>query len=133
MQSLLGACCQHDIGCFYSVFGSRSFCFLIFFSFSFHFFFFFQAEDGIRDHCVTGVQTCALPIWRFPSSSHVRLRSRPSTPTRRPLARYSAQSSAWRSHAFTQTKSAFEPLPGRLTASRKPATFLSSPDRKSVV
>src|SRR5438034_4578942 len=29
------------------------------------FFFFFQAEDGIRDHCVTGVQTCALPISRF--------------------------------------------------------------------
>src|SRR5436190_21339679 len=28
----------------------------------FVFFFFFQAEDGIRDHCVTGVQTCALPI-----------------------------------------------------------------------
>src|SRR5436190_23525575 len=27
-------------------------------------FFFFQAEDGIRDHCVTGVQTCALPIYR---------------------------------------------------------------------
>ena len=26
------------------------------------YFFFFQAEDGIRDHCVTGVQTCALPI-----------------------------------------------------------------------
>src|SRR5260221_69475 len=26
-------------------------------------YFFFQAEDGIRDHCVTGVQTCALPIW----------------------------------------------------------------------
>src|ERR671932_2503945 len=24
---------------------------------------FFQAEDGIRDHCVTGVQTCALPIY----------------------------------------------------------------------
>src|SRR2546427_2787869 len=30
-----------------------------FFSF---FFFFFQAEDGIRDLTVTGVQTCALPI-----------------------------------------------------------------------
>src|SRR5437588_4958892 len=29
----------------------------------FFLFFFFQAEDGIRDHCVTGVQTCALPIW----------------------------------------------------------------------
>src|SRR5215211_8471499 len=26
------------------------------------FFFVFQAEDGIRDHCVTGVQTGALPI-----------------------------------------------------------------------
>src|SRR5260370_4915042 len=25
--------------------------------------FFFQAEDGIRDSSVTGVQTCALPIW----------------------------------------------------------------------
>src|SRR5215471_6080459 len=28
----------------------------------FFFFFFFQAEDGIRDLYVTGVQTCALPI-----------------------------------------------------------------------
>src|SRR5437867_5438009 len=28
------------------------------------FFFFFQAEDGIRDRTVTGVQTCALPISR---------------------------------------------------------------------
>ena len=27
-------------------------------------FFFFQAEDGIRDSSVTGVQTCALPIFR---------------------------------------------------------------------
>src|SRR5256885_10537746 len=27
------------------------------------FFFFFQAEDGIRDYKVTGVQTCALPIF----------------------------------------------------------------------
>src|SRR5256885_4336566 len=27
--------------------------------------FFFQAEDGIRDYKVTGVQTCALPIWRM--------------------------------------------------------------------
>ena len=28
--------------------------------------FFFQAGDGIRDHCVTGVQTCALPIRPLP-------------------------------------------------------------------
>src|SRR5690554_7285918 len=31
----------------------------------FFFFFFFQAEDGIRDADVTGVQTCALPIFLF--------------------------------------------------------------------
>src|SRR5205085_5320391 len=30
------------------------------------FFFFFQAEDGIRDLTVTGVQTCALPIFNGP-------------------------------------------------------------------
>src|SRR5256886_12533446 len=32
-------------------------------------FFFFQAEDGIRDLTVTGVQTCALPIF---GKAHVR-------------------------------------------------------------
>src|SRR5688572_24616313 len=43
--------------------------FLVFFfffivaDFFFFFFFFFQAEDGIRDLTVTGVQTCALPIF----------------------------------------------------------------------
>src|SRR2546425_8849940 len=35
-----------------------------------HLFFFFQAEDGIRDKLVTGVQTCALPI--SPPLSHER-------------------------------------------------------------
>src|SRR6266496_5331632 len=42
-------------------------------------FFFFQAEDGIRDLYVTGVQTCALPICRDPqralSSASIRLLS----------------------------------------------------------
>src|SRR5207253_8589667 len=33
--------------------------------FCYFFFFFFQAEDGIRDGHVTGVQTCALPIFKF--------------------------------------------------------------------
>src|SRR3989440_8830804 len=47
-------------------------------------FFFFQAEDGIRDLIVTGVQTCALPIW----SRCVPPRSRPSRSTKRsPLRR----------------------------------------------
>src|SRR3712207_3456214 len=43
------------------VLSSVIFIFLLFFSF--FFFFFFQAEDGIRDIGVTGVQTCALPIF----------------------------------------------------------------------
>src|SRR5205085_6793693 len=40
------------------------FCFIFFLYIIFFFFFFFQAEDGIRDLTVTGVQTCALPICR---------------------------------------------------------------------
>src|SRR5256886_4637956 len=43
-------------------FVSLFFSIIILFSF---FFFFFQAEDGIRDLTVTGVQTCALPIYIF--------------------------------------------------------------------
>src|ERR1022692_891232 len=47
------------------------------------FVFFFQAEDGIRDYKVTGVQTCALPICSRPSEclywhSQEHLCSRPS-------------------------------------------------------
>src|SRR5207248_8685983 len=38
--------------------------FFVLIFFFFFFFFFFQAEDGIRDRTVTGVQTCALPILR---------------------------------------------------------------------
>src|SRR5205807_7084451 len=34
-------------------------------SLRFLFFFFFQAEDGIRDYKVTGVKTCALPIFKI--------------------------------------------------------------------
>src|SRR5437773_5888399 len=34
--------------------------------------FFFQAEDGIRDRDVTGVQTCALPIFRPPVARSLR-------------------------------------------------------------
>src|SRR2546427_10773177 len=36
-------------------------------------FFFFQAEDGIRDLTVTGVQTCALPISSLPGARIERL------------------------------------------------------------
>src|SRR5438034_6377603 len=43
----------------------------------FCFFFFFQAEDGIRDHCVTGVQTCALPIYTGRLGAHAELGPEP--------------------------------------------------------
>src|SRR5207244_7797894 len=50
----------------------------------FFMFFFFQAEDGIRDDLVTGVQTCALPIyWAGSQDAGPRrqpLENRPSCP-----------------------------------------------------
>src|SRR5260221_471703 len=48
------------------------------------FFFFFQAEDGIRDHCVTGVQTCALPIC---AETHHRARAAQGLSGRLPIQR----------------------------------------------
>src|SRR5260221_496221 len=48
------------------------------------FIFCFQAEDGIRDHCVTGVQTCALPISPF-AEAVVRKREEPAAKTHRCL------------------------------------------------
>src|SRR5437867_11805877 len=52
------------------------------------FLFFFQAEDGIRDRTVTGVQTCALPISRAARAAPVATTPRgsgPGTPRRRRL------------------------------------------------
>src|SRR5207247_6774383 len=47
--------------------------------------FFFQAEDGIRDPLVTGVQTCALPIWLgAPPSPPVEERSVAALPPASP-------------------------------------------------
>src|SRR5207249_5460702 len=43
------------------------------------FYFFFQAEDGIRDRNVTGVQTCALPIWPHKPQLPARLLQASST------------------------------------------------------
>ena len=40
--------------------------------FLFGLFFFFQAEDGIRDDLVTGVQTCALPILKSVGAAATR-------------------------------------------------------------
>src|SRR3712207_9327510 len=80
------------------------------------FFFFFQAEDGIRDIGVTGVQTCALPI------SPLRHRGRTAVPRRRrPPASRSG------------------PAAGRAAAPRGPRRSsgspptVATPDRKSGV
>src|SRR5205823_10230104 len=88
--------------------------FLVFF-----FFFFFQAEDGIRDKLVTGVQTCALPIsglrlrWKgCPGSGGGRLRG---------ARRGSASGAANRSIAMRRCAT---------TAQKKSE---SARDRKSVV
>src|SRR5688572_32738613 len=70
----------------------------------FGFFFFFQAEDGIRDLTVTGVQTCALPIWSACSRSSPAPRtSSPgafgswSTPARRTRSGLRASWKRWAS------------------------------------
>src|SRR5215475_3086375 len=55
----------------------------------FFFFFFFQAEDGIRDFHVTGVQTCALPI---STSRSTRQRRAAATASRKPRTHSAAKS-----------------------------------------
>src|SRR5207248_3575349 len=64
----------------------------------FVFFFFFQAEDGIRDRTVTGVQTCALPISTGPRGAARKFcRSAPAAvSTARPPSRWSDETTCWR-------------------------------------
>src|SRR2546427_6642096 len=55
--------------------------FIVFCLYFYFFFFFFQAEDGIRDLTVTGVQTCALPI--LPQAQQIDILGRvPIRPSR---------------------------------------------------
>src|SRR5207249_7493179 len=81
--------------------------------------FFFQAEDGIRDRNVTGVQTCALPIWRRPAplssaAAPVSRRRATSRPRCGPFARSEERRvgkecrSGWRARQFTKNYLAFE-------------------------
>src|SRR5690606_40944592 len=73
--------------------------------------FFFQAEDGIRDFHVTGVQTCALPI-SLPSPRWTRAVPSPLTETR------SALPSRVRSREETIRVLFFHPLEIRLGSAR---------------
>src|SRR5438552_12496032 len=82
------------------------------------FFFFFQAEDGIRDDLVTGVQTCALPISPLADRSTARLPAaraawtyRPDTPCGSAESTTSAQwsgASSARSRRWPRTSSPAE-------------------------
>src|SRR5437660_9630117 len=88
------------------------FVFFVFFFLFFFFFFFFQAEDGIRDGHVTGVQTCALPIclvhrhWSSPRS--VRRSSPPGS-----VRRWCTRRSWPRSTALDTSPTSAGPRSGR--------------------
>src|SRR2546430_4973481 len=82
-------------------------------------FFFFQAEDGIRDLTVTGVQTCALPISKLAGRRRCTY-TWGGTPRTKP--KWSASAAAKR------------PRHARPLLNIRLSSFLGSPrDRKSVV
>src|SRR5256885_8815818 len=85
-------------------------------------YFFFQAEDGIRDYKVTGVQTCALPISRKWPSIHSRVKSFGTPRTKASSLRSSPSASA---NHVRYVVSLSAPL-------SRPATSFHR-DRKSVV
>src|SRR2546430_8973900 len=105
-------CNKKRCPCRVSLFVSMSMCLV--------FFFFFQAEDGIRDLTVTGVQTCALPI------CPPRARARAARGGRRRRATAPRES---RTGVADRRARGQRPLGGGPRAGRR-----SSPrDRKSVV
>src|SRR5258706_11847280 len=71
---------------------------LVTLDFYFFFFFFFQAEDGIRDWSVTGVQTCALPIWALRPSRKATIDTRNTHPFPGRLLSRSRQLGSSRKH-----------------------------------
>src|SRR2546427_2415644 len=72
------------------------------------FFFFFQAEDGIRDLTVTGVQTCALPISFLPPG---RIAPAPATAMPPPCASRLLGSARW--HKPSRLRKARVAVPDR--------------------
>src|SRR5256886_2262428 len=74
------------------------------------FFFFFQAEDGIRDLTVTGVQTCALPISRR-CVARKRAKSRGSGPRSSPTL-LGPNPRAWHPHGRAVMAGRSRPVKG---------------------
>src|SRR5689334_16649168 len=92
------------------------FFFLDFYLF-FVFIFFFQAEDGIRDGTVTGVQTCALPILRSAFSLRLRCLRTPAASSmnpRRSSGRACSTASSW---PCPTTTCSSRPMPESLISS----------------
>src|SRR5947207_9554577 len=85
----------------------------------FFFFFFFQAEDGIRDHCVTGVQTCALPISNSPTPASPLQASIPSRTISGSIANAATGS------AHHHPSAAFKPRPRSVVAESHAQTMVS--------
>src|SRR5256885_8800278 len=82
-------------------------------------FFFFQAEDGIRDYKVTGVQTCALPIWPLPPRRDARRRRHgQGLPRHRPDARARGGRQAHQPRAALRQR-VRRPLPARRSEERR--------------
>src|SRR5690348_17957936 len=70
-------------------------------------FFFFQAEDGIRDGRVTGVQTCALPIFGHAERRLDAPCGIEPVPPRQRLAAQSSLEFFWRDHGAAVEKAGF--------------------------
>src|SRR5207245_5801801 len=82
--------------------------------------FLFQAEDGIRDATVTGVQTCALPIWDSSFAEFVTAKMAKTTANRQlPLSPQVLVRSATRCSS---------PAPGSIVSGRRFGMPRRSPD-----
>src|SRR5260370_32709931 len=91
--------------------------------------FFFQAEEGIRHSSVTGVQTCALPIWSPPRCPpETPLHGEPPAPARTPANCVPA-----RSTPSPSTNAAPHPAPPPPATIHPEIAPRSAGDRKSVV
>src|SRR5439155_18660137 len=89
--------------------------FLLFFYFSF-FFFFFQAEDGIRDGHVTGVQTCALPISKSDKPTELPQHCHAGEPA---LELQACGGNAYRRHCENPASSRIVPKSGNRSEERR--------------
>src|SRR5260370_27036030 len=98
-------------------------------------FFFFQAEDGIRDSSVTGVQTCALPIFTWTCGAACAGRAHPAAEPHVHVTPIPERSPASRLRGFPSGAAAWLPStlllppPVCLASLLPPILTLGSPNR----